>query len=117
MTQCQKNIPEPGTHRVSQCSRPATCERDGRRYCFQHDPEAVAARRAVRDKKQGEHSAASQLRVRIAAHRITSFEPMRDALQLVVTAPGFGSLGAATRTLAMEALRMANSGPDVEKIQ
>ena len=32
---------------VYQCNRKAVIERDGHRYCKQHDPEAVKARRAV----------------------------------------------------------------------
>jgi regulator of protease activity HflC (stomatin/prohibitin superfamily) len=46
--QCSESVQRGSWGRLYACSRKGTIEREGRWYCFQHDPEAVASQEAER---------------------------------------------------------------------
>lgn len=59
---CSKKVHSPGSWGGYPCARKATIERDGKWWCWQHDPEAVEARHAERLVKQNAEWAAKKER-------------------------------------------------------
>lgn len=90
---CCKLVIGEGSYLSHRCTRQGVVERDGKPFCKQHDPEAVAARRKARDEKfdakwRGIERASniSKLRVKIADIAIrlikqqASFEELEAAV-------------------------------------
>ena len=80
-TYCKEWVSEVYTHH--QCQRRWVVERDGHRYCHQHDPEAVKARHAKRDAawdaKWAEERAVTEAR----AHKLATWDVLYEALKAV----------------------------------
>lgn len=51
------------TYLGGHCSRPACVTRDGKRYCYQHDPERMSEKRAERAAKSRAEVAAREARL------------------------------------------------------
>lgn len=97
---------------TSCCSRSAAVERDGQWWCSQHDPGAVAARRAERDARWAaearERTAKRNREARISAARDAVIAAAREQARAEV-ATGNGDCRMA---LAVRALDEAEAAPD-----
>ena len=105
---CAANIPDPtGWGHNHQCSRRAVVDRDGKRWCRQHDPDNVRAKAKAADEKYRTASATRREQAkRYSAHDalVTRVAELEGALERIRNASdGAARVGTSSPVVPWEA--------------